>query len=110
MSKKDVDNYFLEVADNYHELMDNLRDMEAEVNNGMVSPERLDNLKQTIQPIKDNYETLSYIIFLLNKPTRKEKEKGYIRRNKKLLSNIDYSKTKEGIIETNKEILNNMKL
>lgn len=110
MSKKDVDNYYFEVADNYHELMENLRDMEDEVRNGMISPERLDNLKQTIQPIKDNYETLSYIIFLLNKPTRKEKVPAYIRRNKKFLSNIDESNTKDGILTTNKKILDNLKL
>lgn len=110
MSKKDVDNYFNEVSNNYHELLENLREMEDDVKNNLISPERLENLKLTIQPIKDNYETLSYIIFLLNKPTRKEKENGYIRRNKKFLSNIDKSKTKDGILENNRRILDNMKL
>lgn len=42
MSKKDVDNYFKEIQNNYNELIENLHDMEDEANKGLVSPDKLE--------------------------------------------------------------------
>ena len=53
--------------------------------------------------------TLSYIMFLFNKPKRKKKEKKYIQQNKKLLSTIPEKNTKEGIIQENKQVISSIK-
>ena len=106
MSVKDVQNYYKEISKQYYDMLDEIKDFEQEAMNGMFEPERLDAIKQTIEPLKANYQRISYIIFLLNKPTRKEKEKSYIKRNKKLLAQIDNAK--QEVEQENKQAINNL--
>ena len=105
MSKEHVDAYYQEVGQNYIEMNEAIKDMEDECNKGLVDPDKLEEMKKMIEPLKNNYMTLSYIMFLFNKPKRKKKEKKYIEQNKKLLSNIPHKNTKDGIIQQNKEVI-----
>ena len=109
MAKKDVEEYFNQVADQYKEMLENIRDLEQDVANNLTDTDLLERLKETTAPVKNNYMTLSYIMYLLNKPTRKNKEKGYERRNQKLLKSIDKSCTKEGILESNSQTISQVK-
>jgi hypothetical protein len=106
MSQKDVIKYYNEVAENYKDMLENLKDMEEEMKESLVTPEQVDQMKRMAQPVVDNYKTLSYIIFLLNRPTKKEKFNRYEKQNKKLLENC---RTKEEVLNENKEALNNLK-
>ena len=106
MSQKDVIKYYNEVAENYKDMLENLKDMEEEMKESLVTPEQVDQMKRMAQPVVDNYKTLSYIIFLLNRPTKKEKFNRYEKQNKKLLDNC---RTKEEVLNENKEALNNLK-
>lgn len=106
MSQKDVIKYYNEVVENYKDMLENLKDMEEEMKESLVTPEQVDQMKRMAQPIVDNYKTLSYIIFLLNRPTKKEKFNRYEKQNKKLLENC---RTKEEVLNENKEALNNLK-
>lgn len=106
MSQKDVIKYYNEVVENYKDMLENLKDMEEEMKESLVTPEQVDQMKRMAQPIVDNYRTLSYIIFLLNRPTKKEKFNRYEKQNKKLLENC---RTKEEVLNENKEALNNLK-
>ena len=85
MSKKDVDFYFNQICNDYHELMNTLHDMEEEASKGLLDPDKLIQMKEYIEPIKINWQRLSYIMFLLNKPCKKQKHKKYINQNKKLV-------------------------
>ena len=109
MSVKHVKAYYEEICEQYHEMIENLRDFEKECEQNIVSPERLDQLKQMIVPLKTNYERISYIIFLLNQPDKKEKQKKYQRQNAKLLKAIDKMNTLNGVKAENNTVLNNMK-
>ena len=80
--------YYNKVCDQYHDMLNEIRDFEEEAKKGLIEPERLDEIKKNIQPLINNYQTLSYIIFLLNQPNRQSKEKAYQRRNKEFLSKI----------------------
>lgn len=106
MSQKDVIKYYNEVAENYKDMLENLKDMEEEMKESLVTPEQVEQMKRMAQPVVDNYKTLSYIIFLLNRPTKKEKFNRYEKQNKKLLENC---RTKEEVLNENKEALNNLK-
>lgn len=106
MSQKDVIKYYNEVAENYKDMLENLKDMEEEMKESLVTPEQVEQMKRMAQPVVDNYRTLSYIIFLLNRPTKKEKFNRYEKQNKKLLENC---RTKEEVLNENKEALNNLK-
>lgn len=106
MSQKDVIKYYNEVVESYKDMLENLKDIEEEMKESLVTPEQVEQMKRMAQPIVDNYKTLSYIIFLLNRPTKKEKFNRYEKQNKKLLENC---RTKEEVLNENREALNNLK-
>ncbi len=108
MSRKDFDLYFQQISKQYHDLNVALQDMSEEVNNGMLEPERLEGIKATILPVKNSYETLNYIRYLLDKPTRKSKHNRYNGQNKKVL-NTCKDKTKELVLQENSRIINSLR-
>ena len=71
----------------------------------MVSPEQIENIKKTIQPIKDNYMTMSYVAHLLNIPNRKRKKATYEKQNYNKLSKLDKSKSCDNMIKNGEDIL-----
>lgn len=106
MAVKDVVEYYKQVANQYTLLIEDLKDFERECQEGIVEPEKLDQIKDNIQPLINNYNTLSYIMFLLNQPVRKEKIPKYKKQSKKFLEKIEHQFTKDGIIEENESVLN----
>lgn len=106
MSQKDVIKYYNEVVESYKDMLENLKDIEEEMKESLVTPEQVEQMKRMAQPIVNNYKTLSYIIFLLNRPTKKEKFNRYEKQNKKLLENC---RIKEEVLNENREALNNLK-
>lgn len=105
MSVKAVKKYYDQICDQYHEMFENIRDLEEEAAKGMVEPERIDRLKDQIAPIKQNYERWSYMMFLLNQPARKEKQPGYANRNKKFLNNLSENNSLKAVLNENEEAL-----
>ena len=63
------------MCSDYTEMIDALHDMEKEASEGLVAPEKLDQLKNMVEPIKNNYMRISYIMYLLNLPNRESKVK-----------------------------------
>lgn len=108
MAVKDVKEYYEQVCAQYIEMQHELADFQKEVEDGIVEPERLDTIKQVIEPIKNNYMTLSWIMFLLNKPQRKSKEKRYLGMSKKFTDSLDTKFSKDAIVNGNKEVLNRL--
>lgn len=106
MSIKHVKDYYQQVASQYKQLLSNIKEFEKEAEKGLIAPERLDEIKQSIKPVLDNYMTLSYIMFLLDQPQRKSKQKDFEKRNKKLLNSIDDKYKQDSIIKNNNNILN----
>lgn len=109
MSKKDFDEYYKQVTDQYNEMKEVLNEFEEMSLTNLVSPEQIENIKLTMQPIKDNYMALSYVAFLLNKPTRKRKQDTYKRQNNKFLKTLDENKSKEKVIQQNSSQIQKMK-
>lgn len=105
MAVKHIKEYYEQVCDQYVQMNEELRDFQKEVENGLVEPERLDNLKKMIEPLKNNYMTLSWIMYLLNQPNRDSKERAYQKRNKKLIESLDKNFNKESIMKQNDEVI-----
>ena len=82
-----------------------LKEFQKEVETGLIEPERLDNLKAVIEPLKNNYMTLSWIMYLLNKPQRDKKDKAYQKRTKKFTDSLDKNFDKESILKQNEEVI-----
>ena len=104
MAKRHVIDYYNKVADQFSQLLLELKSFEEEANKGLFPPERLDEIKKIIQPLKSNYETLSYIIFLLNMPNRKSKESKYRKQIK--LHNVISDKQ---VLDQNAQVINKLK-
>lgn len=105
MSVKAVRRYYNQICDQYHEMLENIHDLEVEAAQGMVEPERIERLKDQVAPIKQNYERWSYMMFLLNQPERKEKQSRYKSQNRKLLSSLSKNNSLDAILEENSEAL-----
>ncbi len=85
MARKHFDEYYNKVCSQLFQLQETFNDMAKEVDSKMIEPERLEQVKKTIQPVKDSYTTLSYIKYLLDMPNRKHKQPRYKAQNKKVL-------------------------
>lgn len=105
MAVKHIKEYYGIVQKQYRQMQENLKLFEEESQNGMVDPERVANIIKSIEPLKNNYQQLSYIMYLLNLPERKRKEARYITENKKLLEQIAKENTATAQIERNKAIV-----
>lgn len=105
MSKKDFDEYYKQLTDQYLDIIEQLNSFEKRVEENMVEPERLDILKETFQPIIDNYKMISWVAFLLNKPTKEKKAKKYEKMTKKKYSQIETKFSKEGLLSQGEQIL-----
>ena len=105
MAKRHVIDYFNKVADQYHSMLVEIKDFEEECNKGLIEPERLDEVKKIIEPLKNNYMTWSYMMFLLNLPNRERKVKDYKRRNARLINNY-----KDTSLEDNNAVLTKLNI
>lgn len=110
MAVKDVLKYYAQVCSDYREMEDNIKDFEEAVSKEIFPPERLEEYKKSIEPFKVNYERLTYIIYLLNQPVRKDKIAGYERRNKKLLKSLDPNNSLEAQTRENREVVEKTKV
>lgn len=109
MSIKHFNDYYNQICNQYFELQQTLQDLSEEVATGMIEPDRITQLKQTILPIENSYRTLSYIKYLLNMPNKKQKRHRYESQNKNLKLQAK-DRTKEDLINKNKEILRDLHL
>lgn len=106
MSKKDFDKEYAQVENQYLEMVENLKDMEKEMAEGLVNPDLFEQMKQTIEPLLVNYRMWNYVKFILDKPNRKQKEEKYKNQNKKLMAKM---KTLEETKEENNKVLDELK-
>lgn len=109
MSVKRLEIEYAAVVDQYHEMLENLRDLEKELADGLIAPEFLDNLKKQIEPIKNNYEQWSYIMFLLHEPQRKAKRDKYRKTIAAKLKMLDIKNSPEARLAAGKTALNELK-
>ena len=105
MSVKDVKNYYDEVSQQYQDMLSEIHDFEELAMNNMFEPERLDAIKQTIQPLMRNYEMISYVMFLLNKPNKKKKHRKYENMMRSKVNSIPKECTKDGVKGTNSGVI-----
>lgn len=108
MAVKHIVEYYNQVCDQYLLLQEELKDFQKEVENGLVEPERIETLKQVIEPVKNNYMTLSWIMYLLNQPQRDSKERAYKKRMKAFTEKLDKKFSKEGILLENEETISSI--
>lgn len=108
MAKRDVVQYYLEQEATYSQVLEDVNDLEKSYKSGNMDYERYaqlrDSLTADIQAIKEEYERLSYVMFLLNMPNRVEKKDRYKKENQAYLAYLEkYSKEK--LVDDSKDVL-----
>ena len=111
MSKKHVDEYFNKVVHDYKEMLDTIHELEEECSKGLVDPDKVEQMKELIKPLKNNYMTLSWIMYLFNQPNKKQKKRKYEQVQLPIMNNIDPKNERhpEAIHEENKKVINELK-
>lgn len=109
MARKHFDDYYNTICKQYFDLNEVMKDLSEDVENGMRTPEAVEQLKATIAPVQNNYKTLSYIKYLLDKPTRSRKVKSFNRSSRNLLI-ISKGRQAKDLIEENLQALNDAQI
>ena len=109
LSVKDIKEHYEKVNKNYMEMISLLHELEKEAETSIVSPERVEQFEQSIQPVKDQFETWSWIMYLLNLPNKKEKKKRYVQLNEKEMNKIGKKNHYDTKLNESKEIVENLK-
>lgn len=81
MAKRDVVNYYMGVQAQYLTMLEEVKDFEEEMRAGRFGEEQFRQAQEEVAKLKENYDRLSYIMLLLNEPSRESKKKGYRKRN-----------------------------
>ena len=74
MAIKDVKCYYYQMQAQYLEMKADLADFEQALQDGFITEEQLVAAKEEVVKIKNNYDRLSYIMYLLEVPNRKNKK------------------------------------
>lgn len=107
MSVKHVRAYYDQVTESYNQLKTDLADMEKALADKMVTPEQLEQMKEIVAPVKQNFETLSYYMYLLNQPNKEQKDKKLSKKDQKLLEAAG-TRTQDTIVAENRKALENL--
>lgn len=106
MSKAHVNLYFLEIQNQYFEMLENLKEFKELAEQGKISQDEYNNMIAEVELLKSNYERISYIIMLLNKPQKKSKEENDI--NIAWYNSLKGA-SKEAILDESKDVLVDLK-
>lgn len=91
MAKKHVMNYYYTVQNQYLKMKNMLDLFEKQVKEGKGSLETLDAVKETAGRLKENFDRIAYIMYLLNTPAKKKKSNRYDKQNKELKDYLETS-------------------
>ena len=111
MSKKHVEEYYAQMFSDYCEMKSVLEELQSNLTEETASiyTSQIDDIKNQVRLLEANYKRLSYIMFLLNMPNKKKKEKNYIRSEHKKLDVIPDKDRRDSVEKENSKILDRLK-
>ena len=89
MAIKDIKNYYYQMQAQYLEMKEDLVDFEQALQDGFITEDQLEAAREEVIKIENNYDRLSYIMYLLEMPNRNSKKPGYTKTNKAVLNFLD---------------------
>jgi hypothetical protein len=75
MAIRDVKDYYFKMLAQYMEMKADLADFEQALKDGFITEEQMQAAFADVDRVQQNYERLSYIMYLFNLPNRKAKRK-----------------------------------
>jgi hypothetical protein len=77
MAIRDVKEYYFKMLNQYLEMKADMADFEQALKDGFITEDQMQYALEEVNKVQQNYERLSYIMYLLNLPKRKAKQKQY---------------------------------
>jgi hypothetical protein len=106
MAVKDVKEYYFKLIAQKAELEADLADFEEALKNGFITEEQMQAAKDELIPYQINLDRLTYIMYLLELPSRKTKKAKFTKQNKKILDELKKRNADEqSVISENKSAL-----
>ena len=110
MAFRDVKKYYIEMQNQYFEMLENAKDFDEALKAGLVDQAQFDQAKNYLDRLKENYDRLTYIMFLFNKPHRNKKVAKYKDKNKEFYDYFEKNNaTSKNVIDDNTYILTEFK-
>ena len=110
MALKDVKQYFLQVQSHLFEMSNILTELNKELAEGKVTEEQVAPIRNEMNKVSENYQRLSYILYLFNKPNRSSKATKYEKKEKLLTNAFEHSTaSKEYVIKEDEDALKTFK-
>lgn len=110
MAIKDVKIYYYNVLSQYLEMKADLKDFEQALADGHITEDKLEEVRQDVAQIKDNYDRLSFILYLLAMPNRKSKKEKYIKTSNILESYFEKTgHNMDAVLKENEDVLKHLK-
>ena len=75
MAIRDVKDYYFKMLSQYMEMKADLADFEQALKDGFITEEQMQAAFDEVDRVQQNYERLSYIMYLLKLPNREAKRK-----------------------------------
>ena len=88
MAIKDVRRYYYTMLSQYLEEKQNLADFEEALKEGLITEDQMQEAMDTVTELEQNYHRLTYIMYLLDMPKRKDKQDAYVRQYKNILDEL----------------------
>lgn len=106
MAIKDVKEYYFKMTAQYLEMKADLTDFEQALKDGFITEEQLQDAFDEVDKIQQNYERLSYIMYLLSLPNRKSKQAKHKKENSALIAEFEKRNATSAAVELeNKDAL-----
>jgi hypothetical protein len=110
MAIREVKDYYFKMTAQYLEMKADLADFEQAMKDGFITEDQLQDAFAEVNKVQQNYERLSYIMYLLSLPNRKSKQVKYNKNNSELLTEFEIrNATAEAVELENKDALKALK-
>ena len=110
MARKDVIRGFQKIEKQYFSMLKNVEEYDKALKDKFISQEQFEQAQMILKDLKQNYDRWSYIMFLLNQPSKDSKKPGYEKQNSKLVSHFNKTKsTLEDVLDEGEDCMKNFK-
>ncbi len=106
MAVRDVREYYWTLLAQQEEMQNDLADFTEALQNGYITEDKLEEVKSQIAELQVNYDRLTWVKELLDKPNRKKKQAHWEKQNRCRLNKLRQAKADDAaVIAENEAIL-----
>ena len=110
MAIKDVKVYFYNMLGQYLEMKEDLKDFDQALQDGHITEDKLEEVYKDVQDLQNNYDRLTFIMYLLELPARKTKKEKFKKSNLVMEKYFaDKNADMDSVIKENESLLTHLR-